>query len=172
MRGIRLAVCTLGHTGEKRPFTRLVKIGSVSALAYGQMWWFSGIVCCMKPETQTPERPAPDARQSQHSHPETTLLSIGQTAQLSGVSEADLLGLVECGALTPATPGNGSRTFDISCVMKLQRAALVRQDLALDSHGFAMALMLLDQLIKLEVQLHSAHCNGHHDCNLGDAHIM
>lgn len=83
------------------------------------------------------------------------MLSICQTAQLSGVSEADLLGLVEYGVLAPSAPESEPCTFDIACVMKLQRAALMRQDLALDSHGFALAVMFLDQITGLELQLHS-----------------
>ncbi len=92
----------------------------------------------MKPELKNVKRPAPVTEQD---HPEGTLLSIGQTAQLSGVSEVDLLGLIEYGVLIPSEPESEPHTFDIGCVMKLQRAALVRQDLALDSHGFALALM-------------------------------
>ena len=109
----------------------------------------------MKPITQPFTLPAPPAGPSQQSDPAATLLSIGQTAQLTGVSEADLLGLVEYGVLTPAEPDKQPRTFDIGCLMKLQRAALMRQDLALDSHGFALAVMLLDQITGLEVRLQS-----------------
>ena len=110
----------------------------------------------MELEPKNAKRPA---LANQPSHPETTLLSIGQTAQLSGVSEADLLGLIEHGVLTPSAPENEPRTFDIDCVMKLQRAALMRQDLALDSHGFALALMFLNQITGLEAQLHSTQCD-------------
>ena len=110
----------------------------------------------MKSDIKTPRRPAPVADQS---HPDAALLSIAQTAQLSGVSETDLLGLIEYGVLTPSTPESELRTFDIGCVMKLQRAALMRQDLALDSHGFALALMFLNQITGLEAQLHSTQCD-------------
>jgi chaperone modulatory protein CbpM len=92
---------------------------------------------------------------TQQSHPEAERLSIGQIAQLSGVSEADLLGLIEYGVLTPNTPETDQQSFDISYVMKLQRAALMRQDLALDNHGFALTMMFLNQITGLESQLHS-----------------
>ena len=95
-----------------------------------------------------------------------------QVAQLSGVSKTDLLGLIECGALTPAVPDADPHFFDISCVMKLQRAASVRQDLALDSHGFAMALMLFNQITKTEAALHSTQGGGQQGNGLGDAYIM
>jgi chaperone modulatory protein CbpM len=93
------------------------------------------------------------------SGPDVTLLSIGQTAQLSGVSEADLLGLVEYGVLAPSEPETGPRTFDIGCIMKLQRAAMMRTELALDAHGFALTMMFLNDITGLEAQLHNAQCD-------------
>lgn len=118
----------------------------------------------MKAETKTPRR---RALASDKSRPDATLLSIGQTAQLSGVSEADLLGLIEYGVLTPTAIESEPRTFDVDCVMKLQRAALMRQDLALDSHGFALALMFLNQITGLETQLHRAQCDLRASRSLG-----
>ena len=106
----------------------------------------------MKPDTQ--KHAAPKNIKAQ-AHPELRLLSIGQTAQLSGISESDLLGLVEYGVLALAAPESEPNTFDIGCVMKLQRAAMLRQDLALDSHGFALAVMFINQITGLEAQLHS-----------------
>ena len=37
--------------------------------------------------------------------------------------------------------------------MKLQRAALMRQDLALDNYGFALAIMFFNQITGLEDKL-------------------
>lgn len=87
------------------------------------------------------------------------LLSVGQTAQLSGVSEADLLGLVEYGVLKPCSPEHEPLSFEIGCVMELQRAALMRQDLALDHHGFALTMMFLSQITGLEARLHHMQCD-------------
>ena len=83
-------------------------------------------------------------------------LPIGQIALLSGVSEADLGALVEYGVLMPSEPETEPATFDAGYVAKLQRAAAMRQDLALDSHGFALALMFLNQITSLEAQLGNA----------------
>ena len=83
-------------------------------------------------------------------------LPIRQIAQLSGVSEADLGALAEYGVLTPSEPETEPATFDAGYVAKLQRAAAMRQDLALDSHGFALALMFLNQITSLEAQLGNA----------------
>jgi len=83
-------------------------------------------------------------------------LPIAQIAQLSGVSEADLWALAEYGVLMPCEPETEPATFDADYVAKLQRAAAMRQDLALDSHGFALALMFLNQITSLEAQLGNA----------------
>lgn len=92
----------------------------------------------MKPETQNL---AASKNIKAQGYSEARLLSIGQTAQLSGISESDLLGLVDYGVLAPAVTESAPDTFDIDCVMKLQRAAMLRRDLALDSHGFALTAM-------------------------------
>jgi hypothetical protein len=125
----------------------------------------------MNTETQTMRQPAKASWQSRQSSCQGTLLSMDQTAQLSGVNETDLLSLVAYGALAPAVPGGKPYLFDISCVIKLQRADRVRQDLALDHHGFAMALMLFHQITKSEMQLHSTQRDGLVD-GLSDSYAM
>ena len=128
----------------------------------------------MKPVTQTAtpvlSAPiAPGAVLTQLGHPDGARLSMIQTAQLSGVSEADLLNLVEYGVLVPAAPESQPSTFDISCVMKLQRAALMREDLALDNHGFALAMMFLNQITGLEEKLYRSECDLRDCCSSGSA---
>ena len=118
-----------------------------------------------------PAKASWQSQENQQSPCPVTLLSMEQVAQLSGVNETDLLGLVACGALAPAMPGGKPCFFDISCVMKLQRADRVRQDLALDHHGFAMALMLFNQITKLEMQLHSTQRDSLVD-GLSDSYAM
>lgn len=85
-----------------------------------------------------------------------TTLTLAQVAQLSGIGEADLRGLVDYGVLTPVTAEGETWAFDIGCVMTLQRAERLRRDLALDGHAFALAVMLLNQITALEGQLRSA----------------
>ena len=104
----------------------------------------------MKPQPKISSEPWLEAA---HCYPDRTRLSIRQTAQLSGVSEADLLDLVGYGVLVVNSPRGGPCTFDLGCVMKLQRAALMRQELALDGHGFAITLMFLNQITALESKL-------------------
>ena len=95
-------------------------------------------------------------------------LPIGQLALLSGVSEADLGALVEYGVLMPSEPETEPATFDAGYVAELQRAAAMRQDLALDSHGFALALMFLNQITGLEAQLIKSQ-HDLSDCRSADA---
>jgi hypothetical protein len=92
-------------------------------------------------------------------------LSMEQVAQLSGVGATDLRGLVEHGVLLPVMPGGEPWTFSLDCVMALQRADHLRRDLALDGHGFALAMMLLGQIKGLEQELGAAN-SGLRDADL------
>lgn len=85
-------------------------------------------------------------------------LSLEQVAQLSGVGAADLRSLVDYGVLTPV---RDPWTFRLDCVVTLQRADHLRQDLALDDHGFALAMMLLGQITDLEDELRTAQPKVH-----------
>lgn len=80
-------------------------------------------------------------------------LLLEQVAQLSGVGTAELTGLVDFGVLTPIKPVSACWAFRLDCVMTLQYADHIRHDLALDNHGFALAMMLLSQITGLESEL-------------------
>ena len=80
-------------------------------------------------------------------------LSLIQVAQLSGVAAADLQGLLEYGVLQPTDSEALPQTFDIGCVLNLQRAEQLRLDLALDGHGFALALMFFNRIAGVEAEL-------------------
>ncbi len=83
-------------------------------------------------------------------------LSMEQVAQLSGVGTTDLEGLVDHGVLSPITPESEPWSFSFDCVTALKRADHLRRDLALDEHGFALAMMLLSQIEGLEEKLRAA----------------
>ena len=112
----------------------------------------------MKPALDEAPQPK-QARTDGAARPKT--LSMAQVAQLSGISEGDLPGLVEYGVLVPATPEGEPWTFDIECVMTLQRAELLRHDLALDNHAFALAVMFLNQITRLETELRNVRSDLH-----------
>ena len=79
-----------------------------------------------------------------------------QLARLSGTPVADLKELVDYGVLSPSNPDSHDWTFALPEVRVLQRAEALRQDLALDAHAFALAVMLLKQITALEWQLQAA----------------
>ena len=83
-------------------------------------------------------------------------LSMTQVGQMAGISSADVSALVDYGVLNPLAPDHQPWTFNAACVVPLQRAEILRQDLALDSHAFALAVMFLNQVSSLEAQLHAA----------------
>ena len=88
--------------------------------------------------------------------PAAASITMPQLAQLSGTSVADLQDLVDSGVLSPHNPDSQKWTFALPEVMVLQRAEALRQDLALDVHAFALAVMLLKQITALEWQLQAA----------------
>ena len=108
---------------------------------------------CMKPTPNDMLRP----KNTQNSAViDMATLSLTQVVQLSGVGEVELQGLADYSVLTPISPGREPWTFDIECVTTLQRAVQLRQDLALDSHAFALAVMFLNQITSLEAELRDA----------------
>lgn len=77
-------------------------------------------------------------------------LSMAQVVQLSGISEVDLRGLMDYGVLSPTASGGEDLAFSLGCAMMLQRAQVLRRDLALDSHAFALSVMFLTEVAQLE----------------------
>jgi chaperone modulatory protein CbpM len=81
-------------------------------------------------------------------------LSLGQLAQLSALTEAELRELVEFGVLTPSDPA--ASTYSAEYVIILRTACRLRREFDLDLHAMAVSLRLLDRIHELEAQLHSA----------------
>ena len=106
----------------------------------------------MKP---TPVEVLPSSQLQADVVTDLSLLSMAQVAQLSGVSVTELSGLVDYGVLVPVALESKPWAFKAGCVMILQRAEALRQDLLLDGHSFALAVMFLNRITGLEVQLSS-----------------
>ena len=81
------------------------------------------------------------------------VLSLQELAELSGLSEAELRELVDCGAIVPLDPGAAERVFHARCIVVARTACRLRDDFELDSRGLALALTLLDRVHDLEAQL-------------------
>jgi chaperone modulatory protein CbpM len=74
-------------------------------------------------------------------------------ADLAGVSEAEVLELVECGALTPAEGTPGQWVFGVRSITVARTARRLREDLELDPHGVALLLAFIDRIRGLEDEL-------------------
>lgn len=85
---------------------------------------------------------------------------MAQVSQLSGVCEADLLDLMDYGVLSSTESDDEVLVFNLGCAMTLQHAQVLRRDLALDNHAFALAVMFLNEISELEAQLRDVHKNA------------
>ena len=86
----------------------------------------------------------PDERQN---------LPLKALAELSGLSEEELVQLIDCGALAAFTEGSGPRMFSVHSITIARNARRLRDDFELDAHGVAVLLAYLDRIRELEAQL-------------------
>ena len=85
---------------------------------------------------------------------ETGTISIAQLVEASGLSEADLQVLVECGALSPRDVRAPQWTFSSHCVVTAREARRLRDDFALDDvHALAIVVRLHERIDALEHEL-------------------
>jgi chaperone modulatory protein CbpM len=80
-------------------------------------------------------------------------LTLAQLAELSRLSEGDILELVELGAIVPADPNAARMRFGAQSIVAARTACRLREDFELDAHGVALAITLLDRIRDLEAQL-------------------
>lgn len=80
-------------------------------------------------------------------------VTLAELAELSGLSEAELRELEDCGAIEPADPGGATRTFGAECIVAARTAFRLRNDFELDPQGLAVALALLERVRALETEL-------------------
>ncbi len=80
-------------------------------------------------------------------------LSLPELAELSGLSEAELRELVDCGAMVPVDPSATPWTFRADSIATARTACRLRADFELDAPGLALVLGLLDRIHDLEAQL-------------------
>lgn len=86
-------------------------------------------------------------------------VSLAELAALSGLPDAMLVELVECGALAPleAAGLSGDQwTFSARCVVTVRKAGRLRNDFELDSNALAVAISFLERIRELEEQLRAA----------------
>jgi hypothetical protein len=87
---------------------------------------------------------------------ELTTLNIAQLAQLAGTSQRDLRLLVDYGLLELTDPEREPWTFSVVFLPTLRRAQQMREELNLSVDGWALAMNLLLEIDRLEVELRVA----------------
>lgn len=80
-------------------------------------------------------------------------ISIAELAIISGLPECDLRELVDYGVLAPANPRESQWAFSVDCLTNVRKARRLRDDLELDVHAMALAMMLQDRIDELEARV-------------------
>ena len=88
-----------------------------------------------------------------HAGSRVTLVELART---SGLPEEVLRELVEYGALEPAE-GAGEWCFSAECVVRVRKAARLRNDLELETGSLALVLSFLERIQHLEAQVRHLH---------------
>jgi chaperone modulatory protein CbpM len=83
-------------------------------------------------------------------HHEVSLVDL---ARLSGLSEAEVIELVECGAIARGGTATGPGNFRAECVVVARTACRLRNDFELDAQGLALVLTLLERVRDLEARV-------------------
>ena len=83
-----------------------------------------------------------------------------ELADLSGLSETEVVELVEYGALAPADAAGEQWVFSVSSIAVARTAHRLGEDFALEPHAVALLLAYLDRIRELEEALRSARARG------------
>jgi chaperone modulatory protein CbpM len=86
---------------------------------------------------------------------EDARFSLGELAELAGISEAEVRELVDYGAVTPLEPDAAAWVFNGKCLLTIRTACRLRVSFDLEPHGVALIVSLLDRIQDLEAQLGS-----------------
>ncbi|HEX6635914.1 MAG TPA: chaperone modulator CbpM [Usitatibacter sp.] len=90
-----------------------------------------------------------------HAESQVTLVEL---ARSSGLPEDVLRELVDYGALAPeAEPAGGEWCFSAECVVRVRKAARLRNDLELETGSLALVLSFLERIQQLEAQVRHLH---------------
>ena len=86
---------------------------------------------------------------------EATWLSVAEFTQVAGLSQGDVIALVEVGVLKPLGHTVNDWSFDSEAMNLAQRLRRIREDLELnlDVHALALGFRLLERINELERSL-------------------
>ena len=80
-------------------------------------------------------------------------LPLRDLAEVLGLSEVELLELVDYGALSPAHATEGQWAFSVHSISVARTARRLREEYDLEAHGVALVLAYLDRIHDLEAEL-------------------
>ena len=80
-------------------------------------------------------------------------VTIDELIVASGLTEVDVIELIDAGVLAPTNPEDATWTFSAKWIVTMRKAMRLREDFELDIHALALALQLLDQIRMLESEL-------------------
>ena len=80
-------------------------------------------------------------------------LRLSELADLADLSEAEVLELVDCGALTAAEGAPGQWVFGMRSLTVARTARRLREDFELEPHGVALLLVFSERIRRLEEEL-------------------
>lgn len=81
--------------------------------------------------------------------------SLEYIAEVSGLSQRDILDLVEVGVLKPSDQDHSHYFFHTDCVVLARKAKRLRDDFELNTQGLALAMSLLCRVEELQVEITS-----------------
>lgn len=80
-------------------------------------------------------------------------ISLAELVAVSGLSERELLELVQAGAIPASGSSGAGYTFSARVVTVARTASRLRDDLELDVRGLGVALRLLERVAELEAEI-------------------
>jgi len=84
---------------------------------------------------------------------EHRVVSLAELVEVSGLSEAELLELVQVGVIPVREARGATYTFSARVVTVARTACRLRDDLELDTRGLGVVLRLLDRVSELESEI-------------------
>ena len=90
---------------------------------------------------------------------EATWLTVTEFTQVAGLSQGDVVALVDVGVLKPSGRSVNEWSFDSEAMSLARRLRRIREDLELnlDVHALALGFRLLERISELESALNRAH---------------
>ncbi len=84
----------------------------------------------------------------------------GELLALTGLGEAELSELLDCGAVVPLDEREQPARFTAQCVASVRRARRLREELELEPHALGVAVALLERIAELESEVRHLRAAG------------